>query len=186
MWSTLAQIGFNMASSKSPFVLQAIGEAAAAALPEAKADKKYRKETRDRAIEGLMELGARDRKEATESFKAVVPLWQEGIRAEQVAKEYGLKREQVTNEREYQKAMAAAAEYKAKNPAMSDLESKVAWAISEGYAKDRTSAVQYLKDKGLHNFGGMQSGAVDANLDGTPDALPGGSAGQAPDPLGIR
>lgn len=186
MWATLAQIGFNMASSKSPYVLQAIGEAAAAALPEAKADKKYRKETRDRAIEGLMELGARDRKEATESFKAVVPLWQEGIRAEQFQKEYGLKERQVANEREYQQGMVAAADYKAKHPNMSDLEAKVAWVLEEGHAKDRLGALKYLKDNGLHNFGGIQSGAVDANMDGIPDAMSGGGGGQAPDPLGIR
>ena len=68
MWETLTAIGFNMASSKSPYLLQAIGEAAAAALPGAFADKKERKALKDRGLELMVELGAKDRKEA-------IPLW---------------------------------------------------------------------------------------------------------------
>lgn len=68
MWQTLAAIGFNMASSKSPSLLQAIGEAASAALPGAVADKKERKALKDRGLELMVELGAKDRKEA-------IPLW---------------------------------------------------------------------------------------------------------------
>ena len=83
MWQTLAEVGFNMASSKSPYVLQAIGEAAAAAMPGARADKKERKEAQDRALEGLMALGARDRKEAMEGLRVAIPVWQAGIEAEE-------------------------------------------------------------------------------------------------------
>jgi hypothetical protein len=68
LWETLASIGFNMASSKSPSLLQAVGEAAAAALPGASADKKERKALKDRGLELMVELGAKDRKEA-------IPLW---------------------------------------------------------------------------------------------------------------
>ena len=68
LWETLAAIGFNMASSKSPSLLQAVGEAAAAALPGASADKKERKALKDRGLELMVELGAKDRKEA-------IPLW---------------------------------------------------------------------------------------------------------------
>jgi hypothetical protein len=68
LWETLASIGFNMASSKSPSLLQAVGEAAAAALPGAAADKKERKALKDRGLELMVELGAKDRKEA-------IPLW---------------------------------------------------------------------------------------------------------------
>ena len=83
MWQTLAEIGFNMASSKSPYVLQAIGEAAAASMPGARADKKDRKEAKDRALEGLMELGARNRKEAMDALQVAIPVWQAGMSAEQ-------------------------------------------------------------------------------------------------------
>jgi hypothetical protein len=72
-----------MASSKSPYVLQAIGEAAAAAMPGARADKKERKAAQDRAVEGLMELGARNRKEAMEGLRIAVPIWQAGMSAEE-------------------------------------------------------------------------------------------------------
>jgi hypothetical protein len=68
LWETLAAIGFNMASSKSPSLLQAVGEAAAAALPGASADKKERKALKDRGLELMVELGAKDRKDA-------IPLW---------------------------------------------------------------------------------------------------------------
>lgn len=68
MWETLAAIGFNMASSKSPSLLQAVSDAAAAALPGAAADKKERKALKDRGLELMVELGAKDRKEA-------IPLW---------------------------------------------------------------------------------------------------------------
>jgi hypothetical protein len=68
MWETLATIGFNMASSKSPSLLQAVSDAAAAALPGAAADKKERKALKDRGLELMVELGAKDRKEA-------IPLW---------------------------------------------------------------------------------------------------------------
>jgi len=57
-----------MASSKSPSLLQAVSDAAAAALPGAAADKKERKALKDRGLELMVELGAKDRKEA-------IPLW---------------------------------------------------------------------------------------------------------------
>ncbi len=83
MWETLATMGFNMASSKAPGLLQAIGEAANAALPGAKADKKERKELKDRALDGLMALGARNRQRANEAFKVGVDLYRSGVEAQQ-------------------------------------------------------------------------------------------------------
>ena len=89
MWETLATIGFNMASSKAPGVLQAIGEAASAALPGAKVDKKERKELKDRALDGLVALGARNRQRANEAFKVGVDLYRSGVEAEQAEKMMG-------------------------------------------------------------------------------------------------
>lgn len=66
-WMTLAQIGFNMASSNSPYLLQAVGAAAAAALPGAKEAKKEREARKRDAlrmyadIEGLDNQDAKDR-----------------------------------------------------------------------------------------------------------------------------
>ena len=52
-WMMLAEIGFNMASSNSPYLLQAAGAAAAAALPGARAAKKEREEAKREAIRDL-------------------------------------------------------------------------------------------------------------------------------------
>lgn len=100
MWQTLAEIGFNMASSKSPYVLQAIGEAAAASMPGARADKKDRKEAKDRALEGLMELGARDRKEAMEGLRVAIPVWQAGMSAEEAERTMEFRREELISREE--------------------------------------------------------------------------------------
>lgn len=116
MWETLAQIGFNMASTKSPYVLQAIGEAAAAALPGAKADKKERKALKDRALDGLIELGARDRKEALEKFKIAGDIWKEGINQEQFDKNVQLKESELKIMRDRADAELAAAQSKAADP----------------------------------------------------------------------
>lgn len=52
-WMTLAEIGFKMASSNSPYLLQAVGAAAAAALPGAREDKKAREAAKREAIRDL-------------------------------------------------------------------------------------------------------------------------------------
>lgn len=72
MWQTLAEIGFNMASSKSPYLLQAVGEAASAAMPGARADKKERKAIKDRGLDLMVELGAANRKEAQQLWGMAV------------------------------------------------------------------------------------------------------------------
>lgn len=98
MWQTLAEIGFNMASSKSPFLLQAVGEAAAAAMPGARADKKERKALKDRALNLMVQMGAEDRKEAMEKLKIVTDVWQSGMSADQFKQQMGLKREELTQQ----------------------------------------------------------------------------------------
>lgn len=52
-WMALAEIGFNMAASNSPYLLQAVGAAAAAALPGARAAKKEREAAKREAIRDL-------------------------------------------------------------------------------------------------------------------------------------
>ena len=52
-WMMLAEIGFNMAASNSPFLLQAASSAAAAALPGARAAKKEREAAKREAIRDL-------------------------------------------------------------------------------------------------------------------------------------
>lgn len=148
MWQTLAEIGFNMASSNSPYILQAIGEAAVASLPGARADKKQRKETKDRALEGLMELSGGDRKQAMEALKIAIPLYQDGIRAEQFEKEYGLRERELEQREDIEKRRLDIEEYRAKHPNMSDLESGVNYFMEEDPKMTRTQALEaYLKLK---------------------------------------
>lgn len=54
-WMALAEIGFNMAGTNSPYLLQAVGQAAAAALPGARAAKKEREADKRQAIRDLAE-----------------------------------------------------------------------------------------------------------------------------------
>ena len=99
LWETLAAIGFNMASSKSPSLLQAVGEAAAAALPGAAADKKERKALKDRGLELMVELGAKDRKEA-------IPLWNMATEAAKT----NMQQQQFTKKLELDERQVAVAE----------------------------------------------------------------------------
>lgn len=66
MWSTLAEIGASMASTKSPQFLQAAGQAMAAALPGAAASKKERDKAERDAVNALADIAGMRRKEAKE------------------------------------------------------------------------------------------------------------------------
>lgn len=54
-WATLAEIGFGIAGSNSPYLLQAVGAAASAALPGARAAKKEREAEKRQAYRDLAE-----------------------------------------------------------------------------------------------------------------------------------
>ena len=115
MWETLANIGFNMASSKAPSLLQAIGEAASAALPGAQADKKERKALKDRSLDLMVQLGAKDRKEALPLYNMAVDMKKNDIAQKNFKSELGLKeqelqmRQQEFNTRRYEAQQAAIA-----------------------------------------------------------------------------
>ena len=95
MWATLAEIGFNMASSKSPYLLQAVGEAAAAALPNARADKKERKAIKDKGLDLMVELGAADRKEALPLWGLAVDAAKTNLQKKQYDEKTGMDREEL-------------------------------------------------------------------------------------------
>lgn len=65
-WMMLAQLGFGLAASSSPHFLQALGSAAAAALPAARDMKKERRAQRDADIRALAEIEGISNKEARE------------------------------------------------------------------------------------------------------------------------
>jgi len=66
LWSTLAQVGFGMAGSNSPYFLQAAGQAGSAAIPGMMQAVKDRKAQEREAIRGMADvesLGNRERQE---------------------------------------------------------------------------------------------------------------------------
>jgi len=115
MYQTLAEIGFNMASSKSPYLLQAVGEAAAAAMPGARTDKKERKALRDRALDIMGQMNDKTRRENLEMLGIAVDMTNTGIKQGQFEQELGIKREELQmrqeefNTRRYEAEQAAIA-----------------------------------------------------------------------------
>jgi hypothetical protein len=83
MWEGLASMGFRLASSNSPNILQAIGEAATATLPELKLSKKERKAAKDDAVRTLMALEDVDRKTAIAGVDVGMDIYKTGISADQ-------------------------------------------------------------------------------------------------------
>jgi uncharacterized protein YcbK (DUF882 family) len=83
MWQALAEMGFRMASSNTPFLLQAIGEAATATLPGVNASKKERKAAKDNAVRTLMAVEDVDRKTATAGVELSMNIYKSGMDQEQ-------------------------------------------------------------------------------------------------------
>jgi hypothetical protein len=86
MWEGLAAMGFRLASSNSPNILQAIGEAATATLPELKLSKKERKAAKDDAIRTLMAIEDVDRKTAIAGVEVGMDIYKSGISADQASR----------------------------------------------------------------------------------------------------
>lgn len=109
MWQTLAEIGFNMASSKSPYLLQAVGEAAAAAMPGARADKKERQQLKDRALDAMGAMNGLKRKENLQLYGLAVESYKEGAQREQFEKKVELDERQLElAERKFDEDLKAA------------------------------------------------------------------------------
>ena len=98
MYQTLAEIGFNMASSKSPYLLQAVGEAAAAAMPGARADKKERKALKDRALDIMGQMNDKTRRENLEVLGVAVDMANTGLKASQFERELASRETIAANE----------------------------------------------------------------------------------------
>jgi murein DD-endopeptidase MepM/ murein hydrolase activator NlpD len=91
----LAQIGFGVAASKSPDLMQAFGEAVTAALPGASASRKERKALKDRAIEAMGQINDKSRKENLQLFGLAVELEKEGRQQVQFERKLDLDERQV-------------------------------------------------------------------------------------------
>jgi hypothetical protein len=141
MWQALAEMGFRMASSDSPYVLQAIGQAATATLPGVEASKKERKAAKDNAVKTLMAVEDVDRKAAVAGVELGMDIYKQGLSQEQFkqqmafrekelaslearsADELALKRDalaaQAQDKTDFDKKFAAV---KAANPGLSDMQ----------------------------------------------------------------
>jgi hypothetical protein len=73
-WAMLAEIGFGMASSNSPYLLQAIGEAASAALPGAKKAKEARDAKSLAALQAYAQAEGITNREALERRNGIMSL----------------------------------------------------------------------------------------------------------------
>lgn len=83
MWAGLAEMGFRMAATTSPFMLQAIGEAATATLPGIQASKKERKQAKNEAVRTLMAIEDVDRKTAIAGVELGMDIYKSGLSQEQ-------------------------------------------------------------------------------------------------------
>lgn len=97
MWQALAEMGFRMASSDSPYVLQAIGQAATATLPGMQASKKERKAAKNEAIRTLMAVEDVDRKTATAGVELGMDIYKTGLGQEELKKRMDLADREITS-----------------------------------------------------------------------------------------
>jgi len=168
MWETLANIGFNMASSKSPYLLQAVGEAAAAAMPGARVDKKERKALKDRALDIMSDINDKSRRENLQLLGVAVDMTNTGIKQKQFEQELGMKREELQmrqeefNTRRYeaeQAAIAAGQEF--------DLDKYLITELSVGGDRAK-NAKSYMTLR--YGDKGGEAGPFDEKLKGQTDA----------------
>lgn len=68
-WGAIAELGFRMASSNSPYFLQAVGQAASATLPGTKEAKKAREERKLQALQAYADAEGLDNQAAKERVK---------------------------------------------------------------------------------------------------------------------
>lgn len=148
MWQTLAEIGFNMASSKAPSVLQAIGEAASAAMPGARADKKERKALKDRALDGLLKLGAEDRAQAKEILSLGTDIYRTGLQQEQFEQELDFKKQVSDAELAIARQQLQVQLLAATARGTPDAASQIYNDFKNGTEAQRTVIRDYLKAKG--------------------------------------
>lgn len=98
MWEGLAAMGFRLASSNSPNILQAIGEAATATLPELKVSKKERKAAKDEAVKTLMALEDVDRKTAIAGVEVGMDIFKTGISSDQAERALAFQEKELTSQ----------------------------------------------------------------------------------------
>jgi hypothetical protein len=179
MWEALASFGANMASSKAPGLLQAIGEAAAATLPGMQADKKERKELKDRALEGLANLGIRDRKRRLEALEVGMDLFKTGLNEDRAERALAFQERELTSREEEAKlnriTQKEIASLRPSNP--SDFEIMMA-IMQNGTPEQKTALKEVMELKkqqsgmALPGMGGTGNTGVDLSQWGQATVVP--------------
>jgi hypothetical protein len=115
----LTEVGFNMASSNSPFLLQAVGQAAAAAAPGARASRKERQQLKDRALDVMQAMNDKSRKENRELLGVAIDMAKTGIDQEQFEAKMAFSQKELESReamaREERSLRAAALEFQKAN-----------------------------------------------------------------------
>lgn len=113
LWGTLAQLGFGMAGSNSPYFLQAAGQAGAAALPGMQQAAQARKAQEMAGLQGQLgieNLTNQERQSLATRATELSEMRRKGeIDQQQFEAQMALKREELAVDREYKRAMAGAA-----------------------------------------------------------------------------
>jgi hypothetical protein len=191
MWETLAEVGFNMASSKSPFLLQAVGEAAAAAMPGAKVARKEREQLKDRALDIMQAMNDKSRKENREILGLTFDAYKTGLSQEQFKETMDLKRDELAQVRALAlaeldaKTQAALAKATGKSDGGTELD-RIAQTIFDRYRLLQRQG-KYVHDRGDPNdiSPGMQVAAQEIKVRAYKEAAEllgkgGGDGGFAP------
>lgn len=173
MWGALAEMGFRMAASNSPNILQAIGEAATATLPTMKASKKERKETKEEAIRMLMAAEDVDRKTAIAGVEVGMDIYKTGLSAEQAQRALNFQERELTSRENIatldRNASLAAAAMRASNPDKFDImlaayrKSYPGFSDVAIFKQMRKDGVLGSQQSGMSLPGDEEAGASDGN-----------------------
>lgn len=151
MWQALAEMGFRMASTNSPYVLQAIGEAATATLPGVQASKKERKAAKNEAVRTLMAVEDVDRKTAVAGVELGMDIYKSGLSQQQFNEQMAFRRDELTSrenqaelDRQAQKDVAA---LRAANP--SEFDTKFAMVKRANPGLSDVQVLMIMRNMGL-------------------------------------
>jgi len=146
MWEGLAAMGFRLAASNSPNILQAIGEAATATLPELKLSKKERKAVKNDAVKTLMALEDVDRKTAIAGVEVGMDIYKTGLTADQAKRSLEFQQRELTSREEESRlnriTQKEIASLKPSNP--SDLE--IMMAIMQNGTPEQKAALKEVME----------------------------------------
>lgn len=158
MWMALSQMGFRMASTQSPSLLQAIGEAATATLPEVAASKKERKAAKNEAVRTLMAVEDVDRKTALAGVEVGMEIYKSNLSQEELQQRMALANREISSREEIAKldrdAQLKIATARQANP--SDFDTKLAIIMQANPGMNPLQALMYGQEQGF--FGNTAQG----------------------------